>query len=59
MNDRSGRPEWPLAGTCTAALKSRMTTLIYRDFDQAGLDRAYNNRQAVPDFQTLRGSLGR
>ncbi len=29
-----------------------MTTLIYRDFDQAGLDRAYNNRQAVPDFQT-------
>ncbi|WP_178133493.1 alpha/beta hydrolase [Vineibacter terrae] len=26
-------------------------TLIYRDFDQAGLDAAYNNRNAVPDFQ--------
>jgi len=26
-------------------------TLIYRDFDQAGLDAAYNNRLAVPDFQ--------
>jgi len=27
-------------------------TLVYRDFDQAGLDRAYNNRLAVPDFET-------
>ncbi len=26
-------------------------TLIYRDFDQAGLDAAYNNRLAVPDFE--------
>ncbi|HKU95086.1 MAG TPA: alpha/beta hydrolase [Vineibacter sp.] len=26
-------------------------TLIYRDFDQASLDAAYNNRLAVPDFQ--------
>lgn len=26
-------------------------TLIYRDFDQTGLDAAYNNRIAVPHFQ--------
>ncbi len=27
-------------------------TLIYRNFDQAGLDTAYNNRLAVPHFET-------
>jgi arylformamidase len=28
-------------------------TLVYRDFDQAGLDAAYNNRAAVPHFQGM------
>ncbi|HJQ57112.1 MAG TPA: alpha/beta hydrolase [Vineibacter sp.] len=28
-------------------------SLIYRDFDQAGLDAAYNNRAAVPHFQGM------
>jgi arylformamidase len=30
-------------------------TAIYRDFDQAGLDAAYNNRDAVPNFQDFTG----
>src|SRR5262245_10509497 len=33
-------------------LNAGAMTLIYRSFDQAGLDAAYNNRLAVPHFET-------
>lgn len=59
-----GSPPGKGGGACLGALNSaqydpsasccgdlRMTP-IYRDFDQAGLDAAYNNRLAVPHFET-------
>jgi arylformamidase len=40
-----------LAHACRNPLNEAMP--IYRDFDQAGLDAAYNNRAAVPHFQAI------
>ena len=30
-----------------------MNAKVFRDFDQAGLDFEYNNRQRVPEFEQL------